>query len=68
MSYSLRAEVKKGLFLACSLIDGTTLKEATTPAIVRNQRMLEADEDDSDEESDSDEDDEDEVERALNDD
>lgn len=134
MSYSLRAEMKKGLFLACSLIDGTTLKEATIPgtrekigsnvmmdgsppqgtfisfqveslvlkpsqmnskvplqgaelesylakeratkekeaaqqaAIVRNQRMLEADEDDSDEESDSDEDDEDEVERALNDD
>lgn len=39
---------------------------AQQAAIVRNQRMLEADEDESDEESDSDE--EDEVERALNED
>ncbi|KAG9317488.1 beta-lactamase-like protein [Chiua virens] len=39
---------------------------AQQAAIVRNQRMLEADEDDSDEESDSEE--EDEVERALNED
>lgn len=47
----------------------TKEKEAAQQAaIVRNQRMLEADEDESDEESDSDEDDEDEVERALDDD
>lgn len=45
----------------------TKEKEAAQQAaIVRNQRMLEADEDESDEESDSDE--EDEVERALNED
>ena len=49
----------------------TREKEAAQQAaIVRNQRMLEADEDESDEESDSDEEDEDEdeVERALNED
>ncbi|KAG8218668.1 beta-lactamase-like protein [Butyriboletus roseoflavus] len=45
----------------------TKEKEAAQEAaIIRNQRMLEADEDESDEESDSDE--EDEVERALNED
>lgn len=59
----------QGAELEAYLVKERTTKEkeaAQQAAIVRNQRVLEADEDESDEESDSEE--EDEVERALNED